>query len=101
MGKIVRLLQADDGAAAIEYGLLGALIGGALLIGLSALSSSLDQKLSQLGSDMAAAQSSSSSGSGSGSGSGGGNNGNNGKGGKGGNGKGNNGNGKGNGGSSA
>lgn len=93
MAKIVRkslhvLMQADDGVAAIEYGLLAALIAGVLLIGLSALGSSLNEKFSQVASAAAASQSASSSGGG---------NGNNGNG-KGGNGNGNNGNGNGNGG---
>lgn len=97
MGKIVREAppkrpQADEGGAAIEYALLAALIAGVLLVGLSALGASLDQKFSQLGSAMDPSQSASSSSGGSG-----GNNGN----GKGGNGNGNNGNGNGNGGPAA
>ena len=66
MAKIVReapqstkLLQADDGAAAIEYGLLGALIAGVLLFGLSALSATLNGKPSQLASAITVPQSAS------------------------------------------
>jgi len=98
MGKIVRkalpsLLQADDGATAIEYGLLSALIACVLVVSLSAVGSSLSQKLLQLESGMGASPASPGGG---GSGGNGGNNGN----GKGGNGNGNNGNGNGNGGPS-
>jgi Flp pilus assembly pilin Flp len=87
----LKLLQAEDGGAAIEYGLLAALIAGVLLMGLSALGSTLNGNLSQLGSGMTAAQSASSSPTG-------GNNGNGNGYGKGGNGNGNNGAGNGNGG---
>jgi Flp pilus assembly pilin Flp len=88
MAKIVRealpaLLKADDGAAAIEYGLLATLIACVLLFSLAAVGSTLDQKLSQLASGLGAQ---------SGGPGGGGNNG------RGGNGNGNNGNGNGNGG---
>jgi pilus assembly protein Flp/PilA len=85
---LTRLIRADDGAAAIEYGLLAALIAGVLLIGLTAIGSSLGDRLSQLGAGVGAAGAGT-SGAGAPA-----NNGN----GKGGNGKGNNGNGKGNGG---
>ena len=94
---ITRLLQADDGVTAIEYGLLASLIAAGVLIGVSALGSSLNGRFSQVASGMDASQSASPSpGSGAPSGGGGGNNGN----GKGGNGNGN-GNGGPNGGSGA
>jgi Flp pilus assembly pilin Flp len=103
--RIIRLLRADDGAAAIEYGLLAALIAGMILIGLTALGSDLNGQFTQVVSAMAGDQSASSGGGGSGGGgSAGGSSGNNGNGkgyGKGGNGNGNNGNGNGNGGSAA
>ncbi len=69
-----RLLQADDGVTALEYGLLAAFIAVMVLIGLSAIGSSLNDQLSQLGSATAAAQSGSPGGGSSGS------SGNNGKG---------------------
>jgi Flp pilus assembly pilin Flp len=86
--KCAELLRSDDGAAAIEYGLLGALIAGAILIALNALGSSLNGTFSHVASAQDPSQSGASGGGG------GGNNGN----GRGGNGNGNNGVGNGNGG---
>ena len=53
----IRLLKADDGATAIEYGLLAALIAAMILVGLTAIGSNLNAQLSQLGSAIGAAQS--------------------------------------------
>ena len=85
------LFRSDDGAAAVEYALLSALIAGAIVMTLVAFGSSLSGTFSYVASAMDASQSGASNGGGAGV---------NGNGnGKGGNGKGNNGNGKGNGGS--
>jgi Flp pilus assembly pilin Flp len=85
-----RLFGSDDGAAAVEYALLSAMIAGAIVTAVVAFGSSLSETLSYVASAVEdVAQSGSSVGGGPGA------NGN----GKGGNGQGNNGNGKGNGGS--
>jgi len=85
----VELICSDDGAAAIEYALLGALIASAIVVTVSLLGSSLNATFSGVSSAVGGAQ----------SGPLGGVSGPNGNGnGKGGNGKGNNGNGNGNGG---
>lgn len=87
-----RLFGSDDGAAAVEYALLSAMIAGAIVTAVVVFGSSLSGTLSYVASaveDVAQAGPPNSGGSGAPNGNGNG---------KGGNGKGNNGNGKGNGG---
>jgi pilus assembly protein Flp/PilA len=48
-----RLRRSDDGVTAIEYGLICALIAGVLLIGVTAVGTSLDLKFSNIAEQIA------------------------------------------------
>ena len=50
--RFAMLCHADDGGVAIEYGLVAALIAGAILLALTVLGSALDARFSQVGSGM-------------------------------------------------
>lgn len=63
--RFTKLLHADDGGVAIEYGLLAALIAAGVLIALSSIGESLYGKLSQVTTSLGAPQSASSGGGGS------------------------------------
>ncbi len=54
-GAFCRLLDDDRGATAIEYGLLAALVGAALIFALQDLSASLNQIFSSVQEDIEAA----------------------------------------------
>jgi pilus assembly protein Flp/PilA len=58
MRRIFRAFWRDeDGATAIEYGLIAALVAVAAIVALSSLGSELMDIFTQIGSDLAAAQS--------------------------------------------
>ncbi len=42
MGLLVRFFRNEDGATAIEYGLIAALIGLAIMVGINSVSSSMN-----------------------------------------------------------
>ena len=46
---MTRFIKDEDGATAIEYGLLAALIGVAIIVGASALGTSLNDKFVNIG----------------------------------------------------
>ena len=60
------LLRSDEGATAIEYGLIAALIAGVLTVALSAVGVSLNDRLAQVNTGVAASQARASGGGGGG-----------------------------------
>jgi pilus assembly protein Flp/PilA len=53
--RLSKLFRSEEGAAAVEYGLLAALIAAVILLGLSSLGGTLQDKLSRLAEQVGAA----------------------------------------------